>query len=79
MSYFEALQHLLQLKLVTLKEMPPLTNKVPANFNANAHCDYHSGGVGHDVENCWALKYKVHELLDSKAVQFTSVNAPNVI
>ncbi|XP_050877813.1 uncharacterized protein LOC127081614 [Lathyrus oleraceus] len=68
-----------QLKLVTLKEMPPLINKVPANFNANALCGYHSGGVGHDVKNCWALKYKVQELLDSKVVQFTPVNAPNVI
>ncbi|XP_050876947.1 uncharacterized protein LOC127080679 [Lathyrus oleraceus] len=59
--------------------MPPLTNKVRVNFNANARCDYHSGGVGQDVENCWALKYKVQELLDSKTVQFMSVNAPNVI
>lgn len=79
MSYYEDLHHLLQLKLVTLKEMPPLTNKVPTNFNANARCDYHSGGMGHDVENYWALKYKVYEMLDSKAVQFTLVNAPNVI
>ncbi|XP_050897519.1 uncharacterized protein LOC127104375 [Lathyrus oleraceus] len=31
------------------------------------------------MENCWALKYKVQELLDSKAIQFTPDNGPNVI
>lgn len=31
------------------------------------------------MENPWALKYKVQELLDSKAIQFTPENEPNVI
>lgn len=31
------------------------------------------------MENYWALKYKVKELLDSKAIQFTLDNEPNVI
>ena len=56
-----------------------MPDKLPANYNANARCEFHSGGVGHDVENCMALKYKVQDLIDSKAIQFTPDNGPNVL
>lgn len=79
MIYSQVLQHLLQLKLVNLRGMPPPPERLPAGYNPNARCEFHYGGIGHDVENCWALKYKVQELLDSKAIQFTSDNGPNVI
>ncbi|XP_050875925.1 uncharacterized protein LOC127079584 [Lathyrus oleraceus] len=59
--------------------MPPPPERLPGGYNPNAHCEFHSGGIGHDVENCWALKYKVQELLDSKAIQFTPNNGANVI
>lgn len=39
----------------------------------------HSRDIGHDVENCWDLKYKVQKLLDYKVIQFTPDNGPNVI
>lgn len=79
MPYSQLLQHLLQLKLVTLRNFPPTPDKLPANYNANARCEFHSGEVGHDVENCMALKYKVQDLIDSKAIQFTPDNGPNVL
>ncbi|XP_050877617.1 uncharacterized protein LOC127081402 [Lathyrus oleraceus] len=79
MSYSQVLQHLLQLKLVSLRGMPQPPERLPAGYNPNARCEFHSGGIGHDVENCWALKYKVKELLDSKAIQFTPNNGPNII
>lgn len=78
-SYSQLLQHLLQLKLVTLRNLPPTPDKLPANYNANARCEFHSKGIGHDVENCMALKYKVQDLIDSKATQFTPDSGPNVI
>lgn len=78
-SYSQLLRHLLQLKLVTLRNLPPPPDKLPANYNANSRCEFHSGGIGHDVENCVALKYKVQELIDSKAIQFTPDSGPNVI
>lgn len=46
--------------------MPAPTEKVPANYNANARCEFHSGGVGHDIESCFAFKHKVQDLLDSR-------------
>lgn len=58
--------------------MPALTEKLRANYNANARCEFHSGGVGHDIENCLAFKHKVQDLLDSKAIQFTPDNEANV-
>lgn len=79
MTYSQVLQHLLQLKLVNLRGMPPPSERLHTGYNPNAHCEFHSGGIGHDMENCWALKYKVQELLDSKVIQFTPSNWPNVI
>lgn len=67
-SYSQLLQHLLQLKLVSLRNMSAPPEKLPAGYNANARCEYHSGGVGHDIGNCLALKYQVQALLDSKAI-----------
>lgn len=79
MSYSQVLQHLLQLKLVNLRDIPPPPERLHAGYNPNTRCEFHSGDIGHDMENCWALKYKVQELLDSKAIQFTPDNGPNVI
>lgn len=69
----------MQLKLVTLRNLPPLPEKLPVGYNANARCEFHSGGIGHDVENYLALKYKVQDLIDTKAIEFTPNNGPNVI
>lgn len=55
MSYSQVLQHLFQPKLVTLRGMPPPPERLPAGYNPNARCEFHYGGVGHDVENCWVL------------------------
>jgi len=42
----------------------------PKNYDPNARCDYHAGVVGHSIENCWALKYKVQELINAKWLSF---------
>ena len=59
--------------------MPTYTRKLPHNYDANARCEFHFGGVGHTVENCLALKYKVEDLLDTKAIQFDPLPEPNII
>lgn len=59
--------------------MPAPSEKLLENYNANSRCEFHSRGVGHDIENCLAFKHKVQDLLDSKAIQFTPDNGPNVI
>ncbi|KAF1895883.1 hypothetical protein Lal_00033987 [Lupinus albus] len=39
-------------------------------FNPNVTCAYHSGVIGHSIEHCRALKYKVHHLMDTKQLTF---------
>ncbi|XP_050893707.1 uncharacterized protein LOC127100532 [Lathyrus oleraceus] len=78
MSYSQVLQHLLKLKLVNLRNRLAPFERLPANYNPNARCEFHSGGVGHDVENLFALKYATQNLLDSKSIQFTQDNGPNL-
>lgn len=50
---------------------------LPPGYNVNACYEFHSGAPEHSIENCKALKYKVHDLIDSKAITFMHSN-PNV-
>lgn len=78
MTYSQLLQHLLKLQLISLRDMPAPPEMLPTSYDVNARCKYHSGGVGHNTERCFALKNKVQDLIESKAIQFTPNNAPNV-
>ena len=35
--------------------------------------------MGHDTNNCWALKNKIQDLIDAKEVEFDAPEKPNVI
>ncbi|XP_058766556.1 uncharacterized protein LOC131640166 [Vicia villosa] len=59
--------------------MGPPPAKLPPNYDANAHCDFHSGVVGHDIEHCIGFMHKVQDLIDSKAIEFTPTQGPNVV
>lgn len=50
---------------------------LPLGYNANARCESCSEAPKHTVENHKDLKYKVHDLIDSKVISFTP-NGPNV-
>lgn len=52
---------------------------IPPNYDVNARCEFHSGEPGHGTENCKALKNKVQDLIDAKAIDFTPTGGPNVI
>ncbi|XP_058763228.1 uncharacterized protein LOC131636633 [Vicia villosa] len=67
MKYAQVLPYLLDLKLVQLR-----TLATPAKLSAN-------WVAGHSIENCKALKNLVQNLLDSKAIEFTSTQGPNVV
>ncbi|KAF1872297.1 hypothetical protein Lal_00003765, partial [Lupinus albus] len=40
----------------------PITGKIPENpgswFDPNVSCPYHSGTIGHSIENCRSFKFK---------------------
>lgn len=60
-----------------LRELGPPPSVLPHGYDVNARCEFHSGAPDHSVENYKALKYKVQELIKSKAITF-SPNDPNM-
>lgn len=59
------------------KSFPPNPDPPPYWFNPNAHCDFHEGSPGHDLEGCFALQAKVQELVRKNILTFKDVR-PNV-
>ncbi|XP_058762353.1 uncharacterized protein LOC131635725 [Vicia villosa] len=78
MMYAQVLPYLLDLKLVQLRTLA-IPAKLPASWDANARCEFHSGSPGHNIKNCKVLKHKVQDLIDSKAIEFTPTQGPNVV
>ncbi|XP_050897366.1 uncharacterized protein LOC127104210 [Lathyrus oleraceus] len=77
MSYTELYPSLLQKGLVVPRPMGPPPNHLPPWYNPNAHCPFHEGAPGHDLEGCYALKHRVRKLIDSKILSFKDMG-PNV-
>ena len=44
-------------------------------YRADHSCAFHQGAPGHDVENCYGLKYEVQKLVRSGALTFKDVKA----
>ena len=68
MTLSQVLPHLLKSNLVTLKEAPKNPNTAAPLYNPNSRCAYHSESLGHDTNNCWALKNKVQDLIEAKEI-----------
>ncbi|XP_050916145.1 uncharacterized protein LOC127131260 [Lathyrus oleraceus] len=77
MSYTELYPSLLQKGLVVSRPMGPPPDRLPPWYNPNAHCPFHEGAPGHDLEGCYALKHRVRELIESKILSFKDMG-PNV-
>ncbi|XP_050918975.1 uncharacterized protein LOC127136468 [Lathyrus oleraceus] len=77
MSYTELYPSLLQKGLVVPRPMGPSPDRLPPWYNPNAHCPFHEGAPGHDLEGCYALKHRVRELIASKILSFKDMG-PNV-
>ncbi|XP_019435942.1 PREDICTED: uncharacterized protein LOC109342407 [Lupinus angustifolius] len=76
MSYADIFTYLMGERIIA-----PIPRRIPENpgpwFDPNFSCAYHSRTVGHSIENCRALKFKVQHLMDSKWLNFRQ-SAPNV-
>lgn len=55
---------LLAANLITKMPQRATPKHLPKFYDHNAHCEYHSGEVGHDENSCWPLKRRVQELID---------------
>ena len=70
MPLSQALQHLLKMNLIALIGPHPNPKTSSPNYNPNATCAYHSDSPRHDTNDCWALKYKIQNLIDAKEIEF---------
>ena len=79
MSLSQVLQHLLRMNLITLIGPHPNPKTSSPNYNRDAIYAYHSCSLGHDTNDCWALKYKIQNMIDAKEIEFDPPETPNVI
>ena len=71
MPMSQILQHMLRLKIVTLKDPPRNPNTSAPSYHPNEKCAYHSNSPGHDTDSRWTLKNKIQDLIDEGALKFT--------
>src|SRR3954468_15832135 len=72
----QALQHLLKIRLITLRDAPKNSNTY---YKPNARCAYHSNSPGHDTNNCWTLKNKIQDLVNDGEIKSIPPETPVVI
>ena len=77
MPYTDLLPLLLQNSLVVPIPMQPQELPYPKGYDANAKYDYHPSFIGHSMENCKALKFKVRSLIKEGWLNFKEDN-PNI-
>ncbi|XP_058745950.1 uncharacterized protein LOC131618811 [Vicia villosa] len=76
MTYTELYPLMVLKVLITTRALTP-PNPLPTSFRSDLHCAFHQGGDGHDLENCYALKARVQELMRANMLTFKDV-CPNV-
>ncbi|XP_039166839.1 uncharacterized protein LOC120292628 [Eucalyptus grandis] len=64
-------------KRMVAKEVPRDNPTRFAGFDVTKTCEYHMGEMGHDVDSCNVLRYKVQQLLDKNILTFKEAQ-PNV-
>ena len=79
MPLSQALQHLLKVKLITLKDPPQNPDPYSFKYNLSVRCAHHSDSPGHDTDDCWTLKNKIQDLIDAKEIEFNPPETPNII
>ncbi|KAF1854603.1 hypothetical protein Lal_00008675 [Lupinus albus] len=70
MSYAELLPQLFQRSLLTPISSKKVYPPYPQGFNPEASCEYHTGAIGHFIEDCDKLKSKVQYLINSRSIRF---------
>ena len=64
------LRHLLEVKLIALKDPPKNLNITSLKYNPDERCAYHSDSPGHDTDDCWSLRNKIQDLIDRRVLEF---------
>lgn len=75
--YAEMVPYLIHVGDIVPKEIPAASPPFRLKHDPNASCAYHAGYIGRSTEDCWALKYKVQDLINQEILSF-SEEKPNV-
>ena len=67
----QALQHMMRMNMITPIRPHRNTKTFSPSYNPDARCAYHSDSPGHDTNDCWALKYKIQNLVNKGMLEFT--------
>jgi len=70
MKYAELFTMLLERNLVHTKAPLPVSARLPAGYRADLSCAFHQGALGHDIEQCFALKKIVQKLIRNNVLPF---------
>ena len=79
MTYTELYPKLVQLDSLVTMDIPPMQPPYTRWYNKNARCDYHFDNKGHSMEDCTALKRRVHDLIKAGALAFDNKDIPKRI
>ncbi|KAI5389534.1 hypothetical protein KIW84_074988 [Lathyrus oleraceus] len=77
MSYAKLYPSLVLKNLIQPRNPPQIPEPLPWWFKPELHRAFHQGAPGHDIENCYLLKYEVQKLVKSGMTSFEDC-APNV-
>ncbi|KAI5434870.1 hypothetical protein KIW84_021624 [Lathyrus oleraceus] len=77
MTYEELYPSLVLKNLLQPRNPPQILEPLPWWYKPELHYAFHQGAPGHDIENCYPLKYEVQKLVKNGMVSFED-RAPNV-
>lgn len=77
----DSLENILALLVAKKKisELAPLVDPKGKRYDLSKCCAYHSRSLGHDIQNCWSLKYKIQNLIESWDIVVKQPDQPNII
>ncbi|PKI67876.1 hypothetical protein CRG98_011734 [Punica granatum] len=56
----------------------PAGPTLPYTGNSSLRYEYHSGALGHTINNCWKLWEEVRKMINANQLSFNAVRPPNV-
>ena len=71
--------YLLERKLVTSIFSKPKEGPPSPGFNPSKKCEHHFRAEGHTLEECYHLRDRVWDLIESNLIQFDNATTPNII
>ncbi|KAL4379560.1 hypothetical protein GQ457_02G043180 [Hibiscus cannabinus] len=76
-TYGELFHQLLKQGLVAVNYVSPLQPPYLYWYKADAHCDFHGGIPGHNIETCITFKRVVQNLINAGKLAFETPDKPN--